>query len=189
MNNPGFLARTRAAISLTAFTLLVLLATPLAHADPDPITAKPLTERHAFSGEVSMQITQELDGLPRKTFDIEDASNVSVFEFTIQPGAVFPWHTHPGTVLIMVTEGEFVFMFAEDCVRRELEPGMALVDPGDSVHTAYNPSRDEPTVVIATLLGVPGEGPLTMPVDADDNSALDEKCGIERTGENRLHGH
>ena len=61
--------------------------------------------------------------------------------FTIQPGAVFPSHTHPGTVLISVTEGDFVFMFAEDCERRDYSAGTALVDPDDTVHTAWNPNR------------------------------------------------
>ncbi|AHE98181.1 cupin [Thioalkalivibrio paradoxus ARh 1] len=173
------------AMSVAGSMMLLLAVATTAHAGPDPITAEPLTQRHTFSGNVSMQITQELDGLPKHVVNLDDASNVVVVEFTIQPGAVFPWHTHPGTVLINITEGDFVFMFAEDCVGREYGPGMALVDPGHSVHTAYNPSRDEPTVVIATLLGAPDEGPLTIPVDADEGAALDEKCGIS-TG---THAH
>lgn len=58
--------------------------------------------------------------------------------------------------------------------RRRLSPGTAIVDPGDEVHRARNPGA-EPTVVIATLLGAPAEGELTMPVDADEAAALDDR--------------
>lgn len=151
-----------------------------AHEMHESIMAEPLSPRGTFSGNVSVQISQELDGLSTQNVQLEEGSNLVMVEFTIQPGAVFPWHTHPGTVLINVTEGDFVFVFAKDCVAREYGPGMALVDPGHTVHTAYNPARDQDTVVMATLLGVPDEGPLMIPVDADEGAALDEKCGIER---------
>jgi quercetin dioxygenase-like cupin family protein len=150
------------------------------HAAHDMLSAEPLSPRSTFSGKVSVQIRQELDGLPAQVVDLDDASNLVVVEFTIQPGAVFPWHTHPGAVLINITEGDFVFMFAEDCVAREYGPGMALLDPGHTVHTAFNPAQDRATVVMTTLLGVPEEGPLMIPVEADQSAALDDQCGIER---------
>ena len=164
-----------------AAALMALIATGAAGAgEPEPIAAEPLTQRHAFDGDVSVRITQKLEGLPQQAISFDDASHLTVVRFTIQPGAVFPWHTHPGTVLITVTEGEFVFTFAEDCVDREYGPGDALVDPGDTVHTALNPSRNEETVVVAVLLGAPAEGPLPIPVDEETNAALDAECGIER---------
>ncbi|OOG25413.1 cupin 2 conserved barrel domain protein [Thioalkalivibrio denitrificans] len=174
------------ALFLVLTMMLSLAVATTVHAEPDAITAKPLTQRHAFGGNVSVQITQELDGLPAQVVDIEDASKVAVVEFTIQPGAVFPWHTHPGTVLINITEGDFVFVFGEDCVERRYGPGMALVDPGHTVHTAFNPGREEATVVIATLIGVPAEGPLMTQVDAQEGAALDEKCGIKRADAGNL---
>lgn len=166
-------------IVLLVGTTLAVTATASAE-EPDPIAAKPLTERHAFPNETSMQITHNLEGLPPQSVEIEDASHKVVVEFTIQPGAVFPWHTHPGTVLIKVAEGDFSFVFAEDCVERDFAPGSALVDPGDTVHTAFNPSADQETKVVATLFGVPSEGPLTIPVKDAEGAALDERCGIER---------
>jgi hypothetical protein len=54
------------------------------------------------------------------------------------------------------------------------------VDPGDTVHTALNPSSNQETEVVAVLLGAPAEGALTIPVNEERNAALDEKCGIER---------
>lgn len=167
------------ATAFLAGTILAFATTASAE-EPEPIVAEPLTERHAFPDDVSMHITQDLDGLAPQEIEIEDASHMVVVKFTIQPGAVFPWHTHPGTVFIKIAKGDFVFVFAEDCVERDYEPGEALVDPGDTVHTAFNPSEDEETVVMATLVGVPAEGALTTPVDEDEGAALDAECGIER---------
>ncbi|SEP24083.1 Cupin domain protein [Salinihabitans flavidus] len=165
--------------AILAGATLAITATASAE-EPEPIAANPLTERHAFPNETSMQITQNLEGLPPQSVEIEDTSHMVMVEFTIQPGVVFPWHTHPGTVLIKIAEGDFTFVFAEDCVERDFAPGSALVDPGDTVHTAFNPSADQETVVVATLFGVPAEGPLTIPVEAAEGAALDEECGIER---------
>lgn len=170
-------------VSGIAAALMVLIVAAAAKAtEPEPIAAEPLTQRHAFDGDVSVEITQDLEGLPEQSISFDDASHLTVVRFTIQPGAVFPWHTHPGTVLIAVTEGEFVFIFAEDCLDREYGPGDALVDPGDTVHTALNPSRTEDTLVVAVLLGAPAEGALTIPVDEERNAALDAECDIERNG-------
>lgn len=130
-----------------ATLLLALNASAAAAAEPKPIAAEPLTQRHAFDGDVSVSITQKLEGLPEQAISFNDASHLTVVRFTIQPRAVFPWHTHPGAVLITVTEGEFEFIFAEDCVNRKYGPGDALVDPGNTVHTALNPNRTEETVV------------------------------------------
>lgn len=154
----------------------------VAVADPPAISAQPLTERHVFTGPVSVQLTQELDGLARHEVEIADASMFVVMEFTIQPGAIFPWHTHPGTVLVSLAEGELDFIFAEDCTARRLAPGTGIVDPGNEVHTARNPG-EVPAVVIATLLGAPAEGGLTLPVAADTATALDARCGIDTPGE------
>ena len=121
-----------------------------------------------------MRITQSLAGLPRQVADLDDASRLTVIRFTIQPGAVFPWHTHPGTVLINVTEGDFVFIVAEDCERRDDTAGTAMLDPDEAVHAARNPGAEGVTVVAATLFGVPTESALTNPADDAKNARLDE---------------
>ena len=178
------ISRLPNAAFLFASTLLIA-GTDTSQGETPPIAAKPLIERHSFSGEVTINLTQTLDGLERHEVEITDASHLAVVEFTIQPGAVFPWHTHPGTVLISLAQGELDFIFAEDCVERRLAPGTAMVDPGNAVHTARNPG-DAPTIVIATILGAPAEGGLTLPAAADEAMALDERCEIETPGE---HAH
>jgi quercetin dioxygenase-like cupin family protein len=176
---------SRLAIVSAAALLAALALGASAAAEPEPISAAPLIERHSFSGEVAFSLTQTLDGLDRHEVEMLDASSLAVMEFTIQPGAVFPWHTHPGTVLVSIAEGELDFIFAEDCAARRLSPGTAIVDPGNEVHTARNPG-EEPTIVIATIVGAPAEGGLTLPVEADEAAALDERCGIETPGQ---HAH
>jgi hypothetical protein len=53
------------------------------------------------------------------------------------------------------------------------------------VHFAFNPAGGE-TVLIATFLGVPATGPLTIPVDAGTSAALDAQCGVAPAA---LHTH
>jgi quercetin dioxygenase-like cupin family protein len=126
-----------------------------------------------------MTVIQRLDGLDPQEVEIADATHLMVLEVTIQPGGTFSWHTHPATVLVGIKEGDFVFVLGEDCVEQEYAAGSALVDPRDTVHTAYNPSEDTETVVVATFLGAPTEGDLMLPIDEDEAAALDERCGIE----------
>jgi quercetin dioxygenase-like cupin family protein len=151
-----------------------------AEAEPEPISVRPLTQRHEFTDDVAIQITLNVEGREQEVIDFADASNIAVFEFTIQPGARFPWHTHPGTPLITVIEGDFVFVYADDCVERHYPAGTAVVDPGfDNVHMAYNPSEENVTVVIVTFIGAPLEGPITLAVDEDEEAEINERCGFE----------
>ena len=102
--------------------------------------------------------------------NVKDPSRTFVARFTVQPGAQFPWHTHPGPVIVNVTEGELVYVGADDCVERSYPAGTAFVDAGHGhVHTAYNPT-DAPTVFVATFFEAPpAPEPLLIPVDAPDD--------------------
>ena len=179
---------TRKMWAVIAAGLLVLAAVAMlalgtgasqAQADPPPIGGEELTNEggHEFTDDVRAQVRAKPDGRPMGVANLRDASNLAVLRITIQPGAQFPWHTHPGPVLVAVTEGgngdAFTFVFADDCVERNYAVGEAFVDLGQDVHTAYNPNED-PTVVIATFLGA--DGPLTVPVSPAEEEALDAKC-------------
>jgi hypothetical protein len=181
-------AATAAGLMVLAAVGTLMLGTGPSEAQPPPIAPVPLTDRHEFTDDVRAQVRAKPDGRPMGVANLRDASNLAVLEITIQPGAQFPWHTHPGPVLVAITDGvdngdAFVFIFADDCVERPYEAGQAFVDLGKDVHMAYNPS-DEPTVVIATFLAAPdadADDPrLTVPVPGDEGQALDDKCGIER---------
>jgi quercetin dioxygenase-like cupin family protein len=135
-----------------------------------------LTDRHAFTDDIAVQVRVKPDGRPAEVVNIRDASNIAVLRFTVQPGVRFPWHSHPGLVMVTITQGELVFVYANDCVQRRYAAGTAFVDPGfGKVHYAFNPTGGE-TVLVATFLGVPATGPLTLPVNAAESAALDAKC-------------
>jgi quercetin dioxygenase-like cupin family protein len=142
-----------------------------------PISAEPLMGRHEFTDDVAMQVRVKPQNRSRAVVNMQDASNVAALRIVVQPGARFPWHTHPGLVVVTVTEGELVYVYADDCVERPYPVGTAFIDPGDNVHYAFNPTGGE-TVLIATFFGVPADGPLTLPVDAAREAALNEQCGV-----------
>jgi hypothetical protein len=144
-----------------------------------PIVAEPLTMRHAFTDDVAVQVRVKPEGRANEVVNIPDASNIAVVKFTVQPGVRFPWHTHPGLVMVSVTQGALIFVYADDCVQRPFPTGTAFVDPGfGNVHYAFNPTAGE-TVIVATFLGVPpAPAPLTNAVDAETSAALDAKCQV-----------
>ena len=133
---------------------------------PPPIATEFLTGRAVFTDDVDLQVKIKLDGEATKVINVKDPSRTVVARFTVQPGAQFPWHTHRGPVVVNVTEGELVYVGAEDCVEREYPAGTAFVDPGHGhVHSAFNPT-DGVTVFVATFFEAPAEGPLLIPAEA-----------------------
>lgn len=162
---------------LMATSLVVALVTvpSAAEESPPPIDVELLTDRAEFTDDVAMQIRVKLDGQRTRVLNTRDASQMVTARITIQPGAQFPWHTHPGSVLINITEGTFTYVNADDCVPRTYPAGTALVDPGyGNVHTAYN-DTDEVIVAVATFLDVPEEGPLTI----TEGIEVPEDCDVE----------
>jgi predicted metal-dependent enzyme (double-stranded beta helix superfamily) len=126
-----------------------------------------------------VQVRVKPDGRSTEVVNLTDASNIAVVRFTVQPGVRFPWHSHPGLVMVSVTQGSLIFVYADDCVQRPFPTGTAFVDPGfGNVHYAFNPTAGE-TVIVATFLGVPpAPAPLTNVVDAQTAAALDAKCQV-----------
>jgi quercetin dioxygenase-like cupin family protein len=85
-----------------------------------------------------------------------------VVKFTIQPGARFPWHSHPGSVVVNVAQGELVYIEGDDCSERPYAQGTAFFDSGHGhVHSAYNPTGGV-TILYATLFEAPETGPVTV---------------------------
>jgi hypothetical protein len=144
-----------------------------------PILAEPLTLRHAFTDDVAVQVRVKPDRRPTEVINLRDATNIAVVRFTVQPGVRFPWHSHPGLVMVSVTQGELIFVYADDCVQRSYPVGTAFIDPGfGNLHYAFNPTAGE-TIVVATFLGVPpAPAALTNPADPATATALDAKCQV-----------
>ncbi|HUC33473.1 MAG TPA: cupin domain-containing protein [Ilumatobacteraceae bacterium] len=133
---------------------------------PPPIAVEVLTQRAVFTDDVELQIRNKLDGHATDISNSQNPSRTVVAKITVQPGAQFPWHTHPGPVIVNVAQGELTYIMAHDCVDRPYGAGTAFVDPGRGmVHTAVN--RTGAVVVLyATFFEVPQSGPLTIPVNA-----------------------
>lgn len=146
------------------------------------IKIEPLTrERTTLTDDVSIAVRLQPGDRPEQVIEFEDPSHIAVFRFTVPPGEIFPWHTHPGLALSGVQQGQLVYVYADDCIERPYPAGTMFVDPGgDNVHTAYNPSESEETVVVVTFLNAPADGGLTLPVDEAQGARLDERCGIDR---------
>lgn len=163
------------------------LASPVVlSSDPlPPIFTELLTGRHEFTDDVATQIRLKPQGRPQTVVNSRDASNMVVARITVQPGVRFPWHTHPGPVLVAVSQGELVYVYGDDCINRSYPTNTAFVDPGNNVHYAFNPTAGE-TVLIATFLDAPATGPLTIPVDAAEAARLDGECAVAPTAS---HSH
>lgn len=144
------------ALTVAAVTVLPSLAS-------QHITVELLTQRAEFTDSVSAQLRNKLDGSATNVLNMHDPSRTVVARITVQPGAQFPWHTHPGPVIVNIAQGELVYVQASDCVERSYPMGTAFVDPGrGNVHTAYNPLGTA-TVLIATFFEVPpAPAPLTI---------------------------
>ena len=158
--------RSRLAIALSSVLALGLLVSfaVMPSLAVDPITAEPLTARALIPDDLDAKFKLQLDGHATSVINFADPSRTQTVRFTVQPGAMFPWHSHEGSVVVNVAAGELVYVAAMDCMERPYVAGQAFFDPGHGhVHTAFNPGS-VPTVLVATFYGLSATGPLTTPV-------------------------
>lgn len=128
-----------------------------------PITVTELTPRSVVTDDVALQLRIKHAKHHRGTnvVNLRDLSRVVTAEILVQPGAQFPWHQHAGPVIVTVAQGKLVYVEADDCVHRSYPTGTVFVDPGNSTHSAFNPTSGV-TRLIATFFHVPATGPLTL---------------------------
>jgi quercetin dioxygenase-like cupin family protein len=132
---------------------------------PPPITSEPLSPRSVFPDDISLKVKLKLDGGATRVVKVDDPSRMAVVRFTVQPGAQFPWHTHPGPVFVNVASGALTFVDSEGCSEHTYAAGQAFVDLGHGhVHTAFNPTS-EPTILVATFFEAPAQGSLLIPAE------------------------
>ena len=167
----------RTAVAVAGLVLAITLSLALAaltvlpglvRAVPLPIATEVLTGRAQFTDEVGAQLRVKLDGESTSASTCPTHRGTVVARFTVQPGAQFPWHTHPGPVIVNVVQGTLVYVQASDCVHRPYPTRTAFVDPGNNVHSAFNPASTGETIIVATFLNIPADGPLSFP-DANQN--------------------
>ncbi len=86
----------------------------------------------------------------------------TMIEVTYPPGAESASHQHPGPTFGYVVRGKIRWAINGEAPR-VLEAGQSFFEPMGSVHsTAANASDTEPAVIMAVILGKPGE-PLSKP--------------------------
>lgn len=155
----------RAAVAGAGLLLALILATVsiLPSSASGHISVEVLTPRSVFTDDVNIQIRNKLSGGGTAVSNMTDPSRTVVARITVAAKGQFPWHTHPGPVIVNVSQGELVYVQANDCVERSYPQGTAFIDPGrGNVHTAYNP-LDTPLVLVATFFEVPpAPAPLTI---------------------------
>ena len=141
----------------------VLNVLPAAAVDPPPpILAEPLGVRSVFPDEIDMKVKLKGQHGGTNVINIDDPSHTVVVRFTLQPLARFPWHTHPGVVFVNIASGSFTLIDSDTCEETPYAAGQAFVDSGHGhVHSAYNPSTTETTVVYATFFEATESGPLS----------------------------
>jgi quercetin dioxygenase-like cupin family protein len=157
-----------AAAALIAVLLIGANALPsAAQQSPPPIAIEPLTGRAVFTDNVDLKLKNKVSGGETEVANVKNPSRTITARITVQPGAAFGWHTHPGPVVVNVVEGGLTFVAADDCVRREYPAGTAFIDVGgDHVHNAVNRTGG-PTVLVATFFRAPpAPGPLLIPAEA-----------------------
>lgn len=144
--------------------LAAIAGTGQLSAQTAPISITELTPRSVVTDDVALQFRvkhAEQHGGTNVVNLPDLTGRVVTAEILVQPGAKFPWHEHAGPVIVTVAQGELVYVEADDCVNRSYSAGTVFVDPGNSTHSAFNPTSGV-TKLIATFFEVAPTGPLTL---------------------------
>lgn len=160
--------RTLAALLATAMSIPLVAAggvLPAAAGDPalpgpPPIALEEITPRSGFPDAVGVRFKLRR-GAGGTDVVSTDASHTVVVRITVQPGARFPLHTHPGPVALNVVSGELTYVVPDGCEEHVYPAGTAFLDTGQEVHSAYGSSAGV-TTLVGTFFGVPEDGPLTI---------------------------
>lgn len=165
------MTRKKVAVAVAFIGVLVIAVNVLPSAaqqpPPPPIAVEFLTPRSVFTDDIRLMFKLMQHRGKTHVVNVPDPSRTVVGRWTVQPGAQFPWHTHPGPVVVNIVTGALTYQPAETCEAHTYTAGQAFVDPGQGhVHTAWNPTN-APTVFVATLYDVPpAPEPLLIPAPA-----------------------
>ena len=91
--------------------------------------------------------------------DQKNPQDVVVRQLTIAPGGNSGWHSHPGPVYVLVTQGTLTNYNAEDptCTGTTISAGQGFVEPPRNVHIVRNEGTTT-AVLVATFVDVPVGG-------------------------------
>lgn len=83
----------------------------------------------------------------RIKFQTKDPVDVRVQTLRMAPGATTGWHSHPGFVIISVTQGTQT-LYAPDCSSRTISAGESFIETGEEPMVARNETSSEVVLVV-----------------------------------------
>ncbi|MEO5982027.1 MAG: hypothetical protein ABIQ13_06905 [Pedococcus sp.] len=131
-----------------------------------------------FTDRVQIRLDVKIEGARREVIRLRHPAGIATATFELEPGDSFPWHVHPGPVLVsVVSGGELSYVRASDCKVRPYAAGTVFVEPGPDLHTAFNQGTKTITLVGTFFDVAPGEA-LATPADPRKQLRLDKKCNL-----------
>jgi quercetin dioxygenase-like cupin family protein len=118
--------------------------------------------------DITFKVTKD-NGNGSEVLHVHDAQDTVIQQIVFGPDGHTGWHSHPGPVVVLVTEGALTLYSGDDptCTGRTYSAGQAFIDRGQGhVHIGRNPSPTANTVLWVTYFDVPPAG--AVRVDAAD---------------------
>ena len=90
----------------------------------------------------------------------KDPQDVVMRQLTIAPGGNSGWHSHPGPVFVLITQGSVVNYHADDptCTGQIIGAGQGYLETPGDVHMVRNEDTSTTAILLATFLDVPVGG-------------------------------
>jgi quercetin dioxygenase-like cupin family protein len=90
----------------------------------------------------------------------KNAEDVVMRQLTFAPGGNSGWHSHPGPVYVIVTQGSVVNYHADDptCTGEKVSAGQGFVETPGDIHFVRNEDATTTAVLVATFTDVPVGG-------------------------------
>lgn len=156
-------ALNRAAICGGAFLLAVPVhATPSSGFVPAPEWQGPFED---------LNFKTKTDNLDLK-LQVKGDMTLVATRINIAPGGTSGWHTHPGSSLVTVTQGQITLYDATLCTPKRLGVGETFVDEGgDHVHLVRNETDSSAAVGVVQMVerGAPGREDAPRPTNCAAN--------------------
>jgi quercetin dioxygenase-like cupin family protein len=83
----------------------------------------------------------------RIKFQTKDPVDVRVQTLRMAPGATTGWHSHPGFVIVSITQGTQT-LYSADCSSRTISAGESFIETGDEPMVARNETSSEVVLVV-----------------------------------------
>ena len=97
-------------------------------------------------------------------------SDIIVSDQALAPGGYGGWHSHPGPVIVTVSQGTASF-YESDCVRHEYPAGTAFIEDAGVVHNIRNESATE-ILRLANVFILPAGVPRRIEADQPPTCSL-----------------